>query len=359
KELRVSEKVIFTGNIDYRELPDVYNAADIVALCSRTEGFGLSITEGMSCGKPIIGTNAGGIPLQVKDKENGFLVERGDSDATADRIITLLEDEQLRKRFGEKSQEIVDMHFKLEAGIDKHIHLYKEVMKEKDEARCLEKMNIEQVSALITDFDRTLTDTPGVVKKQTIEKLKELDTIHILATGRVLAYVQELAKKYSLWDCIVCENGAVIYFPDSKKTIAVDSAYMKEARALVSAQIKEAMVGMVIISVPRTAEEKVKHLLKNTSKHLNYVYNVDEMMILPKFINKGSGVAMALDYLGIEADQTIVVGDGENDLDMFRTPGFNVAVANAHPKLKLISDQITKNPASAGVEEIAEKLLSD
>jgi len=80
-------------------------------------------------------------------------------------------------------------------------------------------------------------------------------------------------------------------------------------------------------------------------------------MILPKYVNKGQGVKMALDYLGVEPERTVVVGDAENDLDLFRIPGFKVAVANAHPKLKLLADQVTEKPSSEGIREIVEKLL--
>src|SRR3990167_8588902 len=82
KNLNLGEYIIFTGSIDYEKLPMYYNSADIVTLTSKNEGFGLAVTEGMACGKPIIGTNVPGIALQVRDGVNGFLVDVGDARKT-------------------------------------------------------------------------------------------------------------------------------------------------------------------------------------------------------------------------------------------------------------------------------------
>jgi glycosyltransferase involved in cell wall biosynthesis len=81
---------MFIGNVDYPKLPELYNASDVVAHCPKNEGFGLSITEGMACGKAIVATNVGGIPLQVKNNINGFLVEPRDIKSTAEKVIKIL-----------------------------------------------------------------------------------------------------------------------------------------------------------------------------------------------------------------------------------------------------------------------------
>ncbi|MBN2368056.1 phosphoglycolate phosphatase [Candidatus Woesearchaeota archaeon] len=355
-KLGLEEDVIFTGNIDYAELPELYNSVDVVALCSKIEGFGLSVTEAMSCARPIVANNVGGIPIQVKDGENGFLVRPHDADATADRIITLLKDKELRKRFGEKSLEFVKENFSLHKGVEEHIYLYNNLMKEKDVARRLEKLELEDIGAFITDYDRTITDSPGVLESETVENLHKLDTVHILATGRKFEYVKELFDRFGLWECIVCENGSIVYFPKSKKTIKVNSSYLEEARGILMKNGISANFGEVIISVNIKEKEKVKEKLHHLTKNLNYIYNVDEMMILPKFVNKGSGVKIALNHLGIDPQNTIVVGDAENDIDLFRTPGYKVALSNAHPRLKLIADEVTEKPGSKGIREIVKKL---
>lgn len=72
------------------------SAADIVIHKSIYEGFGLVVTEAMIKGKPVVAGNAGGIKLQIKDGENGFLVNSVDEAAKC--IVKLMKDPQLRKK---------------------------------------------------------------------------------------------------------------------------------------------------------------------------------------------------------------------------------------------------------------------
>jgi hydroxymethylpyrimidine pyrophosphatase-like HAD family hydrolase len=55
-------------------------------------------------------------------------------------------------------------------------------------------------------------------------------------------------------------------------------------------------------------------------------------------------------------NKTILVGDGENDIDMFLLPGFKIALDNAHPKLKKLANQVTNSPSTKGIKEIISKL---
>lgn len=85
--------------------------ADVVLQKSLREGFALTVSEALWKETPVVGSNIGGIPLQIEDGKNGYLVEPEDIDATADRVIQLLEDDQLRRRLGENGRETVREQF--------------------------------------------------------------------------------------------------------------------------------------------------------------------------------------------------------------------------------------------------------
>ena len=75
------------------------------------EGFCLAVTEALWKGKPVVATKVGGIPLQIKDGENGFLVEPGNREQFADRIIKILEDPSIGHEVGKKAREVVRERF--------------------------------------------------------------------------------------------------------------------------------------------------------------------------------------------------------------------------------------------------------
>ena len=73
-------------------------AADVVIQKSLREGFGLTVAEGLWKGRPVIGGRAGGIVLQIRDGQDGYLVDS--IDECADRTIELLADPAQGRRDG-------------------------------------------------------------------------------------------------------------------------------------------------------------------------------------------------------------------------------------------------------------------
>lgn len=86
-------------------------ASDVIIQKSIREGFGLTVTEALWKGTPVVASNKGGIPLQVKDGVNGYLLDPDDNNGFADRIIHILEHKNLRKELGEKGKEHVRKNF--------------------------------------------------------------------------------------------------------------------------------------------------------------------------------------------------------------------------------------------------------
>ncbi|MGC9438486.1 glycosyltransferase family 4 protein [Streptomyces sp. WG5] len=122
KELRrlaagtgVAASVHFTGAVPWSELPAHYGAGDVFAMPCRTrrggldvEGLGIVYLEASATGLPVVAGDSGGAPDAVLDGETGWVV-RGDSEEqTADRVVTLLADAELRRRMGERGRAWVE-----------------------------------------------------------------------------------------------------------------------------------------------------------------------------------------------------------------------------------------------------------
>lgn len=128
KELGLEQHVIFTGHIPRDDVNQAYDACDIVVLPSIQEGFGLAITEGMSFGKPVIGSAIGGIMMQIWPGTNGYLVEPGNVNHLSEALLRLLMHNTLRKRLGRRGRAIYQKNYSLERGVRDNIELYKEVL---------------------------------------------------------------------------------------------------------------------------------------------------------------------------------------------------------------------------------------
>jgi trehalose synthase len=83
--------------------------ADVVIQKSTREGFGLTVSEALWKGRPFIGGDVGGIPLQVQDGETGYLVSSPEE--CAERSLRILREPDLGKRLGRAGKEHVRKHF--------------------------------------------------------------------------------------------------------------------------------------------------------------------------------------------------------------------------------------------------------
>lgn len=112
KSLGLIDNVRFIGNIPYENLNTVYNSCDVFVLPSRTippdvEGFGIVFLEANACGKPVIGTNSGGISSAIIDGKTGFIISEEDVDALEDKIKFLFRNPIKRKEIGRNGLERV------------------------------------------------------------------------------------------------------------------------------------------------------------------------------------------------------------------------------------------------------------
>jgi trehalose synthase len=97
------------NNVGAIEVNAFQSQADVVIQKSTREGFGLTVSEALWKGRPFIGGDVGGIPLQVQDGETGYLVSSPEE--CADRALRILREPDLGKRLGRAGKEHVRTHF--------------------------------------------------------------------------------------------------------------------------------------------------------------------------------------------------------------------------------------------------------
>jgi glycosyltransferase involved in cell wall biosynthesis len=110
-KLGIGNHVRFLGPIyDLEEKMQAYASCNVFVLPTAFEGTSQSIFEAMAQGKPVVATRVGGIPSQIDDGEEGFLVEYGDTAALAARVIQVLKTSGLADEMGKKGRERVKAH---------------------------------------------------------------------------------------------------------------------------------------------------------------------------------------------------------------------------------------------------------
>jgi len=118
KEKGVADKIVFTGFVEYEEVPKHISAADVAVAPYNPSGFRemerygfyfspIKIFEYMACGKPVVASDLEIIRDIINENQCGLLAKPGNAEDFASKIRTLLEDEALREEFSENGRKAV------------------------------------------------------------------------------------------------------------------------------------------------------------------------------------------------------------------------------------------------------------
>ncbi len=129
KSLGTDGRVHFLGFRN--DTANLYAALDMAIISSDNEGTPVTLIEAGAAGLPVVSTDVGAVRSVVRDNETGFVVPAGDAGALADRVIRLLDDPSLARRFGEAGQKHVLANFSIEKLCETLGRLYEELVEEK------------------------------------------------------------------------------------------------------------------------------------------------------------------------------------------------------------------------------------
>jgi glycosyltransferase involved in cell wall biosynthesis len=127
EELGIASDVTFLGWVPNAELPPYYRAAAVSVIPSLEEGFGIPAAEAMGCEVAVVASDAGGLPEVVEDGVTGLVVPRGDADALARAIGSLLADPERRRQMGQAGRERALRLFDWDRSAQQFEELYRDV----------------------------------------------------------------------------------------------------------------------------------------------------------------------------------------------------------------------------------------
>ena len=215
--------------------------------------------------------------------------------------------------------------------------------------------------ALACDYDGTLAHD-GTVADETVvalERLRESNRKLILVTGRQLDDLMRVFPRLDLFDRVVVENGALLYRPATREERRLAEPPPPGFVDALRARGVPLSVGRVIVATVSPHEVAVVDVIRDLGVDLAVILNKGSVMVLPSGTDKATGLAVALDELGLSARNVVAVGDAENDQAFLAMCGCAVAVANALPTLKEQADLVTAGARGTGVVELIHAIIAN
>jgi Cof subfamily protein (haloacid dehalogenase superfamily) len=263
------------------------------------------------------------------------------------------------------------------------------------------------IKVIVTDIDGTLLNSQHKMTERTEKALKAAmaqGVKVVLATGKTRRSVDDIIKRLDLKTPGIYVQGLVISHPDGSEehlgtldaglmrrvlTFIEDRGFQAMAysgkRILVRSNTIEATVLTeeydepkpeamgplvnIVEDVPvnklifcgREAKHitalrwQLTHLIDGEARITQALPEAIEL--LPFGASKGTALKLLLKEMGLEPEEMLAIGDGENDIEMIQLAGIGVAVGNASPKLKAVADATVATNDDSGVAEAVEKFV--
>lgn len=211
---------------------------------------------------------------------------------------------------------------------------------------------------VVSDYDRTLAHEKNgfFLDERVKRRVENFIKVNFFAvvSGRERRLMELFAKGFSpsAW---VLENGALIFL-DEKEVVNAPPCWFS-LREKVSSLLEDMGIpyslGKVIVYINN--RELTPEEVSSLSGMCDVEYNRGDAMLLPKGVNKASGVSKLRELLHFDG-LTVGVGDGENDLKMMSAVDIKVAVKNAVPCIKDIADIVLSREDGEGVVELLDMI---
>ncbi|MGD8704076.1 MAG: glycosyltransferase [Syntrophobacterales bacterium] len=127
-ELGLRKHVHFCGALSHEEVLKILQCADVFVHCSEYEGLGMAIMEAMGAGLPVVASRVGGVPDLVREGETGFMIPPDDVETYAEKILLLLNNDQLRQELGRKARHFAVKHLNKQAILAQLETVYGEIL---------------------------------------------------------------------------------------------------------------------------------------------------------------------------------------------------------------------------------------
>lgn len=215
--------------------------------------------------------------------------------------------------------------------------------------------------AIATDYDGTLA-SDGSVSDSTwaaIAAFRHQGGQLILVTGREFEDLQQVCPHLGRFNAVIAENGGVVYWPTSGEVVLRGAPPPTEfVEQLRRSGVDAIHQGRVVMGTWQPHSDVVERTIADMQLNYQVILNKRAVMVLPIGVDKAATLIHVLQALNIAPEQTVGIGDAENDMALLQCCGLGVAVGNALAALKAIADHVTEGDRGEGVEELIHKLLN-
>lgn len=208
-----------------------------------------------------------------------------------------------------------------------------------------------KLSVFALDYDGTIAED-GILHpdiRPAIDHARDRGVATVLVTGRILDDLRRAAGDLRFLDAVVAENGAVLAFPRSGRSLVLGPPPSKTFLAELARRQVPVETGDCIVEADAAHAPTILEVIRQLQLPLTLHFNRGRLMILPQGISKATGLREMLLALRRSEHNAIAIGDAENDHSMLASCEVGVAVGWGSEALQATADEILPGAGPAAV----------
>lgn len=216
-----------------------------------------------------------------------------------------------------------------------------------------------KLCVIALDYDGTIATSNGVDQavRAMIADARTAGVLVFLVTGRRLDDLSRVAGDLHFLDCVVAENGAVVYFPDSGYRSVLAPHVAQTLTAELARRGISFAAGECLVDAAADDATSILQVIRTLELPLVLAFNRGRVMTLPQGVSKSTGLRTALTMVRRSARNTIAVGDAENDHELLRLAEVGAAVEWGSTSLRASADVVIPGSGPPAVAAYLETLL--
>lgn len=216
-----------------------------------------------------------------------------------------------------------------------------------------------KLSVLALDYDGTLAEhgrlDPDV--RSAIEEARASGIVVVVVTGRILEDLRDVSGDLSWADAYVCENGALVAFPEGDPRLLCTPASAELRQALERAGVRHT-TGRCVVEADAADAERILSVVRQLELPLTLHFNRSRLMVLPHGVCKSSGLREVLRSFRLSSHNALAIGDAENDHDLLEACEVGAAVAWGTTALLRAADAIVPGSGPPAVAAYLRQVLA-
>ena len=234
-----------------------------------------------------------------------------------------------------------------------------------------EKASLMEINTIVTDVDGTITDSHSRLELNAVREIRRLESMKypvIISSGRTFCQIAALSIYIGTFGAVICENGGIVGHKNGDMYILGKKENAEKGFKVLTEKLGDlvttpkARSSYRIIDIPLERKFPLEIGNKILAEEGIPAHIIDTGVVFHLIgisVNEGNGLRKSSELFHLNPEKMVAIGDNLNDIDMFKTVGYSIALGNAPEETRKNADYVCKAEYGKGFKEAINHMFQE